>query len=664
MNRFTNETISVNHTAWVEYDEVDFKDIDRRRNWALHNLNALEAAKFNSFGHFCEFDKSLDQIPGVDPTRLTTNHDEVWCRDGDGECLDSEGLVSDYFWNDFRMLRWLNDPVGPSGAGREVAWLPVLQFAAGDEGADHGFDGRRTPWDPEDNLTNINWFIARFPDPFYDDVYGVDPFATSCDNIAKVALANDPDTTRGHRYQGLAEREELIGICLGQENAWFTSKNALGGGTNNPWNRREWLRWLIMGWRQPAGAEPCESEADCEPTPGKLAFVAAMKERYGLIAEDCTHAGDCDASDKAICHWNNTYQAGGNNFCITSWDAPGDPNSLLRTSTVYDVCQLYGREPFVLPFVDHSADQFEPILEAAAQIIDPLYPNQLNAPPVDLGWWLKQDDADHFMKMVAEEFYSKAYAAIKTYDTDHLIFSDRYVWSIEGRAFIEIASNYVDALCVNMYVPPELVDSERSKLESLYDSPDKQVPVLITEFSYHNDHWGHNPHRQDVGWDGCWYERDHDKRCADCPGNPGGVPVEDCAGIFAYPEVGTGVAAVSAQNRANAYSSFVRKMLEAKGCNGCNPLATGAGQAEFVLGAIWYSLFDHQITRLSGELATTDQTQNFGLLKPTDDTPQPVSVLETVVDQYQPLRESMECTNKHLRAYFDPTHVDCEAGEN
>jgi len=376
MNRFTNETISMNHTAWVEYHEDEFLDVDRRRNWALHNLDALEAAKFNSFGHFCEFDQSYDQY-GPDPTKLTTNHDEVWCRDGDGDedCVDSEGLVSDYFWNDFRMLRWLNDPLGPSGAGREVAWLPVLRFAAGDEGADHGFGGRKFPWE---GTTNINWFIARFPDPFWDPVNQTDPFATNCDNIAKVALANDPDTTSGHRYQGLAEREELIGICLGQENAWFTKKNAVGGGTTNLWNRREWLRWLIMGWRPPVGVDQCDTEADCEPTPAKRAFVAAMKLKYEAIAEDCTDGGPCGAPSKAICHWNNRYQLGSAyNFCISSWDDEDDPTSLIRTATLYDVCDWYGREPFVLPFVDHSADQFEPGLGAPAdQVLDPLYPNQ------------------------------------------------------------------------------------------------------------------------------------------------------------------------------------------------------------------------------------------------------------------------------------------------
>ena len=267
------------------------------------------------------------------------------------------------------------------------------------------------------------------------------------------------------------------------------------------------------------------------------------------------------------------------------------------------------------------------------------------------------------MSIVADTFYYKAVEAIRNYDTNHLIFSDRYVWSDAGEIFITKASNYVDALCVNMYVPTEMIDSERIKLEQLYNSLQRQVPVLITEFSYHNDHWGYNPHRQDFGWDGCWHERGPAKRCEDCPGNPGGVPIEDCDALFAYPEVGTGVAAVSAQNRANAYSSFVRQMLEAKGCNGCNPSPSGAAQAEFVLGAIWYSLFDHPINwdpKQDIKPRTKSTTQNFGLLQAADDTPQPITTLETVVDQYQPLRGTMGCTNQHLLNHFDPTQMNCE----
>ena len=652
LNRLNTADISVNGVAFEVLNQAGFtKDEERRQQTALRTWDRAQVGYFNCLAQFSEWDPSRDKLPD-DNTRLKGSNVDVYCRVQDWPCQDPDDLRPFFFWNDFEMLKWLNDS---QGGNRFAPWFPVATFATSETQSNRAFSSRKDPNDsnPDKRRTNINWFLNRFPDVFWDPWRETDYFAERCDLMAQLLFDEDSNPPTGHREQGLKTRPEIIGNCIGNELFWFDSNEAFPNNPSSPWNGREWLRWLILGWQPQEGVAPCDGKDKGEPTPGKRAFVAAMKQKYQESPSACVAGGnpECPQWPPAICDWNLTY---GPDFCITSWDDEGDDTSLLKSFTIWDLVAAQNeagadppREAFCYPDEPFSVDLLEENQERL--IHDPLRELQPGADPIDFGTKLTDDDAAYFMHIVADTFYTKVTNAINEHDdqngdgvADHLIISDRFVATSNNiQEYMSIASRYVDVLAVNLYVDTDKLNHNKVRLRSLYNNLEFRRPILITEFTYHNDHWGTNPLEEtpyEKGWDRCWPHLMPNQRCNSCP-NAGNLVCTESS--FLYSEIGTDNEAESNTKRAQAYADYIATMAAAKGTS---PASNPAPEevARFIVGFMWHASYDHMFNKRGGirsePVAFWEDdkgTQNWGIWQTADSSPSLSK--PALVDEYTPL---------------------------
>ena len=258
------------------------------------------------------------------------------------------------------------------------------------------------------------------------------------------------------------------------------------------------------------------------------------------------------------------------------------------------------------------------------------------------------------MEAVADSFFARTTKAIRDYDPNHLIISNRFVGTLDDGKFdlapiMRIASKYCDVIAVNLYAKAnenELGQAAEA-MKNLYNSlplvgmgqsgpegpPMQKRPILITEFAFHADgnsvvaeNWGRFESPYD-GWDGCWPARPNDKRCANCPVREG----EGCTGPFAhgYPNVSDDAA------RGSSYERYVNNMMNLKA--GPSTSTDPAEYAHLVPGYFWYGIYDHPLLRdFNHELPRWEYgstqgwdgvgnyvhaTQNWGLLKTRTNQP-------------------------------------------
>ncbi|MCG8568739.1 MAG: hypothetical protein MJB14_01245 [Spirochaetes bacterium] len=81
---------------------------------------------------------------------------------------------------------------------------------------------------------------------------------------------------------------------------------------------------------------------------------------------------------------------------------------------------------------------------------------------------------EEWTKQVAKKFYSECVSTIREIDQNHLIFSDRYFAPCTPQSVVEVAAEFVDALCVNHYDWTKAYDPG-STTYSFEESPNNEL---------------------------------------------------------------------------------------------------------------------------------------------------------------------------------------------
>ena len=401
--------------------------------------------------------------------------------------------------------------------------------------------------------------------------------------------------------QGFKNDPWLVGLWLGNELFWGYRLTESG-----EHGLKGWLRALI--------ATPY-NDCKAKNEQAKYAFAQTMWEIYDWRAK---HMGKT-----AVSLWNDTYGDGGTAFAelgqpaftfeITSFTNDCDPTSLLRLFSsdwldahypdryveLYNLlgtvssCNCTGQSEISQQhvFTERDSVDFSPLIE--------------DATPVDLGYFLTVDDGRVFMKKVAHQFYGTMIDAILLYDSvpHHAIISDRFVGFSGAQAPFDaiipaIASQYCDAISVNLYRAANEVQSGADDLASLYASLNQKRPILISEFSYHADN--------EKGYDCCMEKQGNEWiPHSNCQGEH-----PECADVsnYHYPED------FELSRRLISYQTYVETMAEARAPS-CE---------HFICGVMWYHFFDHPFTAATDPSTMnpnhsglyTQITNNWGMFDP------------------------------------------------
>lgn len=265
----------------------------------------------------------------------------------------------------------------------------------------------------------------------------------------------------------------------------------------------------------------------------------------------------------------------------------------------------------------------------------------------DVGWYLTAGAGKFFMEIVASRYYNETSHALRSADdSSHPIMSARFpiLGADNSQApFYEIAAEFCDVLCFNLYTEADQIGNEIEKLGDIYAALQTKRPFLITEFTFHAD--------KSHGWDGCW-GTDNNTPDPGCERH-GGIPWKP----HEYPDVNQPQGHHNAK-RGVKYGEYVGGLYS-------EGYATFGGASSswreyIVIGHLWHTLVDHPIEpNALEEPVVSSDTQNWGMMRGIDDANEFASW-----DWYTPLTVRVEAANRDVQCQllgtqWGPIPGDC-----
>jgi hypothetical protein len=390
-----------------------------------------------------------------------------------------------------------------------------------------------------------------------------------------------------HNPQGLKADKNLIGVFLGNDAYWNYLTNPDKG------------LFFKFYWGRKIMTMACNQNNN-PPTPGKKAFARIMENWYSQ-----------GGPDSAVDRWNANYAP---TFHINSFD------DLANNFYIY------------FPETSQGENDLKEFLKS--------FP--LVQPNKDIGWFLNNEDRRVFMDSLAERFYAVATQSIRWFDTNHLIFSDRYMPRVVLPANIQKsiatqACKYCDALSFHVY--PEHPGWFKAPMGPdsiiyIYNSipSNWKKPFIMDEITVQADY--------ERGWDICLtYQSDPlipNKGIAHPCGNLNGQKDFYCDEYSFY----SGTTETGCLNdRGTDCDHILRNSWT----------YTASNDDHFLLGYFWAIYYDLPITGRWGHPSITSDrqnpTQNWGIVNPWCLRPQDCSNYSPSVHPVYDLVEQIKQVN-------------------
>ncbi len=587
-------------------------DDDPWFEWAEDVRVLLRDAAINTIGRESHWDVTEGDDPGD-----TRDFDKIHCIEND---QGNPEWVHPPVYDDYRFIKWQNQQAALHGEP-EIPYLVTLHAVQID--VDGAFGTSNTSYGATPDIWSEGYtnrlemlveLVLRDPEP------GGNP---------EECVPGNPNP---HAYQGLRSDPNLLGMWLGTELRWHYTRmlpKALEADAQGVHGRRFWLRNLLL---LPYGDRDDHEQA-------RYKFAEAMEEYYNYkVTIDPT-------ADNAVHLWNLNYAfypevddylspAFRPGTAPPGWDPPEYPN--FGPFVPFSITSFTGDEETSLlnsfdarwltdEYQEHTLEEWHLVycgegcadsgegywyIEGAddletAPLIEP-DPNDIEKTPyeVDLGALLLVDDAEYFIKILAEHFYTTFVDKIEEYDVQvgpenegHVILSDRFLGTADELypAVLAIASEFVDVMSFNVYTSSP--SSLGSFFRPIYNQLPEPKPFFISEFSFHKDHAR--------GWD-CCFDEDLESPVTNCLAHG-----YDCQGQdkWHYPE------SFDAGTQASDFASYVSTTMQLKA------MADLGKPHRFITGYNWYRFFDIQF---EDDATITEHSQTWGLvdaLAKADDRP-------------------------------------------